>query len=75
MRRLGIAPGDRIRISTRRGTIELVARVDSGLQDGVVFVAFCYTEAPANMLTNPALDPFGKIPEFKYAAARIEKVD
>jgi formate dehydrogenase major subunit len=41
---------------------------------GVVFVPFCYVEAPANLLTNPALDPDGKIPEFKYCAARVERI-
>ena len=39
---------------------------------GTVFIPFCYAEAPANLLTNPALDPFGKIPEFKFCAARVE---
>ncbi len=69
---LGIAPGDTVRVATRRGVIELRARADSGVPHGVVFVPFCFAEAPANMLTNPALDPFGKIPEFKFCAARIE---
>jgi formate dehydrogenase major subunit len=73
--RRGIRPGDAVRIATRRGTIALKARADSGIPDGVVFVPFCYAEAPANMLTNPALDPFGKIPEFKFCAARVEKVE
>ena len=58
---------------TRRGAIELAARVDSAIPDGVVFVPFCYAEASANVLTNPALDPMGKIPEFKYCAARVER--
>ena len=69
---LGIAPGDTVRVATRRGMIELRARADSGVPHGVVFIPFCFAEAPANMLTNPALDPFGKIPEFKYCAARVE---
>ena len=69
---LGIAPGDAVRVATRRGMIELRARADSGVPHGVVFIPFCFAEAPANMLTNPALDPFGKIPEFKYCAARVE---
>jgi formate dehydrogenase major subunit len=43
--------------------------------DGLVFVPFCYAEAPANLLTNAALDPFGKIPEFKFCAARVEPVE
>ena len=72
--RLGIAPGDMIRVSTRRGAIELAARQDDAVPDGVVFIPFAYVEAAANLLTNPALDPFGKIPEFKYCAARVEPV-
>jgi formate dehydrogenase major subunit len=74
LRRLGIAPGDTIRISTRRGAIELKARADGSLQPGLVFIPFCYAEAAANILTNPQLDPFGKIPEFKYCAAKVEPV-
>ena len=42
------------------------------MPDGVVFIPFAYVEAAANLLTNPALDPFGKIPEFKYCAAKVE---
>jgi formate dehydrogenase, alpha subunit, archaeal-type len=71
--RLGAKPGDMIRVSTRRGTVELAARQDDSVPDGVVFIPFCFTEAAANLLTNPALDPFGKIPEFKYCAARVER--
>jgi formate dehydrogenase major subunit len=48
-----------------------MARADSAVPEGVVFIPFCFAEAAANMLTNPALDPFGKIPEFKFCAARI----
>ena len=70
--RLDIRAGERVRITTRRGRITLAARVDPLMQPGMVFVPFCYAEAPANRLTNPALDPFGKIPEFKYAACRVE---
>jgi formate dehydrogenase major subunit len=70
--RLGIEAGDPVSIVTRRGHITLAARVDPLMLEGMVFVPFCYAEAPANRLTNPALDPFGKIPEFKYAACRIE---
>jgi formate dehydrogenase major subunit len=74
LRRLGVQPGETVRVVTRRGAIELTARVDGGIPEGVVFVPFCYAEAAANTLTNPALDPFGKIPEFKYCAAKVEKV-
>ena len=54
--------------------LQLDARQDDAIPDGVIFIPFCYNEAAANMLTNPALDPFGKIPEFKYCAAKIEAV-
>jgi formate dehydrogenase major subunit len=73
--RLGIKAGDPIRVSTRRGVVELASRQDDSIPDGVVFIPFAYVEAAANLLTNPALDPFGKIPEFKYCAARVEAVD
>jgi formate dehydrogenase major subunit len=72
--RLGIAPGDRIRVSTRRGAIELVSRADRDVPPGLIFIPFCFAEAPANFLTNDALDPFGKIPEFKFCAAKLERV-
>jgi formate dehydrogenase major subunit len=72
--KLGIAPGDRVRVTTRRGSIELYARQDDAIPDGVVFIPFAYVEAAANLLTNTALDPFGKIPEFKFCAARVERI-
>ena len=70
--RMGLAPGAKIRVETRRGAIELVGRVDRDVPAGVVFIPFCFSEAAANLLTNDALDPFGKIPEFKFCAARVE---
>jgi formate dehydrogenase major subunit len=73
--KLGAVPGDMIRVSTRRGTIELTVRQDDAIPDGVVFIPFAYAEAAANLLTNAALDPFGKIPEFKYCAAKVEKLE
>ncbi|MEJ2346115.1 MAG: formate dehydrogenase subunit alpha [Gammaproteobacteria bacterium] len=73
--RLNVEPGDTVRVSTRRGVLELTARADSAIPDGTVFIPFCYAEAAANMLTNQALDPFGKIPEFKFCAARVEAVE
>jgi formate dehydrogenase major subunit len=72
--RLGIAPGDALRVATRRGSIVLTARADAGVQADVVFIPFAYVEAAANLLTNPQLDPIGKIPEFKFCAARVEPV-
>ncbi|TFH43193.1 MAG: formate dehydrogenase subunit alpha, partial [Lysobacterales bacterium] len=71
---LGVTPGNRIRIRTRRGAIEITTRADSGVPDSMVFVPFCFAEAAANVLTNPALDPLGKIPEFKFCAAKVEAV-
>ena len=73
MDRAGLTPGDLIAVGTRRGNIQLAARRDPDVPEGVIFIPFCFTDAPANMLTNPHLDPFGKIPEFKFCAARIEK--
>ena len=70
--RLGLGAGDRVRLTTRRGTIEIMARADRAVAEDMVFVPFAFVEAAANVLTNPALDPFGKIPEFKYSAVRVE---
>jgi formate dehydrogenase major subunit len=70
---LGIEPGERVRVITRRGAIELKSRIDAAIPPGMIFIPFCYAEAAANVLTNPALDPYGKIPEFKFCAARLEK--
>ena len=69
--RMGLEPGAALSIETRRGKIMLTARTDPLMPEGMVFVPFCYVEAAANILTNPALDPYGKIPEFKYAACRL----
>ena len=69
--RLGVAPGEVLTVASRRGAISLAARADEGTPIGAVFIPFAYYEAAANMLTNPALDPFGKIPEFKYCAVKI----
>jgi len=68
---LGVAPGGVITVASRRGSISLYARADDGTPRGAVFIPFCFYEAAANLLTNPALDPFGKIPEFKYCAVRV----
>ena len=70
--RYGVAPGQMVRVTTRRGTIELTARADRHVQEGTIFIPFAYVEAAANVLTNPQLDPIGKIPEYKYCAVKIE---
>ena len=72
--RLGLQAGQHIRVSTRRGAIQLKCRVDRDVAEGMVFIPFAFFEAAANLLTNPQLDPFGKIPEFKFCAARVEAV-
>jgi formate dehydrogenase major subunit len=69
----GLKAGELVTISSRRGSVTLYARADESSPPGAVFVAFCYYEAAINKLTNPVLDPFGKIPEFKYCAVRISK--
>jgi formate dehydrogenase major subunit len=71
--RLGVKPGEIVTVESRRGKISLYARADDGTPAGALFIPFCYYEAAANMLTNPALDPFGKIPEFKYCAVKVTK--
>jgi formate dehydrogenase major subunit len=68
---LGVAPGGAITVASRRGKVSLYARADDGTPRGSVFIPFCYYEAAANLLTNPVLDPFGKIPEFKYCAVSV----
>jgi formate dehydrogenase major subunit len=72
--RRGLCAGAPIRVETRRGWIEIDVRADPDVPAGMVFIPFCYVEAAANLLTNPQLDPFGKIPEFKFCAARIAAV-
>ena len=68
---LGGRPGQVITIESRRGKVVLYARADDSSPRGAIFVPFCYYEAAINRLTNAALDPFGKIPEFKYCAIRV----
>ncbi|WP_311032054.1 formate dehydrogenase subunit alpha [Mesorhizobium koreense] len=69
--RQGLRIGDLIEVETRRGTTEAILRADREVADGMIFMPFCFNESPANRLTNPMLDPYGKIPEFKYCAARV----
>ncbi|MCE8007351.1 formate dehydrogenase subunit alpha [Aestuariivita sp.] len=74
LRRLGVEPGGMLRLTTRRGAIEVMARADRAVAEDMVFLPFAFVEAAANILTNPALDPYGKIPEFKFSAVRVEAV-
>lgn len=72
LHRLGIAPGAPVRVTTRRGTLSCAARADPDLPAGIVFLPFAFREAAANLLTDPHLDPEGRIPGFKLCAARVE---
>jgi formate dehydrogenase major subunit len=68
-----IEPGGAITLESRRGKLTAYARADRGVQRGTVFMPFVFNEAAANLLTNDAIDPFGKIPEFKFCAVRVSK--
>jgi formate dehydrogenase major subunit len=70
---LGLLPGEPVRLVTRRGELVAHTRPDDETPVGAVFIPFCYVEAAANLLTNPKLDPFGKIPEFKFCGVRVER--
>ncbi|TMM52323.1 formate dehydrogenase subunit alpha [Sulfitobacter sabulilitoris] len=72
LRKLGVAPGEHVRLTTKRGSISIMAREDRAVAPDMVFLPFAYVEAAANILTNPAVDPYGKIPEFKFSAVRVE---
>ena len=71
LEKLGLKPNDTIRLKSRRGQVECFARADDGLLEGQIFMPFCYREAAANLLTTDALDPFAKIPEFKFCAIQL----
>jgi len=71
--KLGLEPGDVITVRSRRGAVAIHVRRDDGTPRGAVFIPFAYYEAAANLMTNAALDPFGKIPEFKYCAVAVER--
>jgi formate dehydrogenase major subunit len=75
MEGLGVEAGGFIRVSTRRGEVVLKARADRDVAEGMVFIPFCFAEAAANLLTNPQLDPMGKIPEFKFCACKVEQAE
>ena len=70
---LGVKPGGLITIQSRRGKVSLYARADESSPRGAVFVPFCYYEAAINKLTNSALDPFGKIPEFRLRGSCVAR--
>jgi formate dehydrogenase major subunit len=73
-KKLGVAEGGKVRISTRRGAVQATAKVTDKLKENVIFMPFHFADGPANALTNPVLDPIAKIPEFKSCAASVEKI-
>ena len=75
LRKLGVKAGELITVETRRGAINIMARADRAVAEDMIFVPFAYVEAAANVLTNPVLDPYGKIPEFKFSACRVARAD
>jgi formate dehydrogenase major subunit len=75
LRKLGVTPGEKVAVKTRRGEIAIAARADRAVAEDMVFIPFAYVEAAANILTNPQLDPYGKIPEFKFSACRVARAE
>ena len=75
MKRMSINPGEEVQVKTKRGSIVIKVRSDKEIPEGMVFIPFCFAEAAANVLTNPQLDPYGKIPEFKFSAANVFKTE
>ena len=73
LRGIGVEPGGHVRLTTKRGSIVVMARADRAVSEDMVFLPFAYVEAAANILTNPSIDPYGKIPEFKFSAVKVEK--
>jgi formate dehydrogenase alpha subunit len=71
---LGIADGEKVKVVSRRGEVTASVKITEASPVGVVFMAFHFAESPANMLTNPAIDPVAKIPEYKVCAVRVEKI-
>jgi predicted molibdopterin-dependent oxidoreductase YjgC len=71
--KISVNDGDSVRVTSRRGSIDLPAKVGSRVDPGVVFIPFHFWEAAANVLTNPAYDPIAGIPEFKVCAVRLER--
>lgn len=70
LEKLGVEPGGFITVESRRGKLSAYARAELGIQQGTLFMAFCYNEASSNLVTNDALDPAAKIPEFKFCAVK-----
>ena len=75
IKKFSLVRGEMVKVETRRGSINLILREDRNISIGILFIPFCYLEAPANFLTDSNLDPFGKIPEFKFSAANIVSIN
>ena len=75
MKKMNIKPSQNVKVTTRRGHITVAVRQDWQLPEGMIFMPFCFNEAAANILTNPQLDPYGKIPEFKFCAAKVDRLE
>ncbi len=75
LKKFQLNSGEMARLSTRRGSIDIMVRGDKNVSEEMIFLPFAYVEAAANLLTNPVLDPMGKIPEFKYCAVKIDKLE
>jgi anaerobic selenocysteine-containing dehydrogenase len=71
---LGVKDGDKVKVKSRRGEIEIGAKVTKNIMKGVIFIPFHFAECAANRLTNTALDPVSKMPELKVCAVRLEKI-
>ena len=74
IKNLSLKKGKKVIVKTRRGSIKLILREDRNISIGVLFIPFCFVEAPANILTDSKLDPYGKIPEFKFSAASVVSI-
>jgi anaerobic selenocysteine-containing dehydrogenase len=72
--RVGVANGELVEVASRRGQVSVKADVTDKIQPGVVFMTFHFPDSAANFLTNPALDPVAKIPEFKACAVKVSKI-
>ena len=73
-RMLGVEEGDTVRVSSRRASLLIPVRISNRQASGQVFIPMHFREAAANLLTNPVLDPYAKIAEFKVAAVRVDRV-
>jgi predicted molibdopterin-dependent oxidoreductase YjgC len=70
--KLGVSAGQFVKVSSRRGVVQAKSEVTTRVPEGTIFMNFHFREAPVNVLTNPALDPIAKIPEYKVCAVKVE---